>query len=132
LPGANPADDFHTYAVEWRQGEIRWYVDHYLFATQRQSDVRYNSKGEAVALKHKGWFTEYFSQTDGELKTYWTSAPFDQEFFLILNLAVGGNWPENVNNKGIDASAFTNGQRFIVDYVRVYQCASDPSTGKGC
>ncbi|WP_337881354.1 family 16 glycosylhydrolase [Rheinheimera sp.] len=133
LPGgANPADDFHTYAVEWQQGELRWYVDNYLFATQRQTEVRFNSKGEAVGLKHKGWFTEYFSQTDGALKTFWSSAPFDQEFFLILNLAVGGNWPENVNNKGIDASAFSNGQRFIVDYVRVYQCASNPDTGKGC
>ncbi|TMP75912.1 glycosyl hydrolase family 16, partial [Pseudoalteromonas phenolica] len=42
--GVNPADDFHTYAVEWQEGEIRWYVDGYLYATQRQSEVRYNSK----------------------------------------------------------------------------------------
>ncbi|MEQ2354517.1 family 16 glycosylhydrolase [Pseudoalteromonas piscicida] len=130
--GVNPADDFHTYAVEWQEGEIRWYVDGYLYATQRQSEVRYNSKQEAVGLKHRGWFAEYYEQGSGELVTHWDSAPFDQQFHLILNLAVGGDWPENVNNKGIDSDAFVNGQSFVVDYVRVYECGSNPETGKGC
>jgi beta-glucanase (GH16 family) len=130
--GANPADDFHTYALEWQEGEIRWYVDDYLYATQRQSDVRYNAKDEAVGLSHRGWFAEYFDQATGALKTHWDKAPFDQEFYMILNLAVGGNWPENVNNGGIDPTAFANGQRFQIDYVRVYECASNPDTGKGC
>src|SRR5690606_35696004 len=101
-------------------------------ATQRQSKVRYNSKGEPVGLSHRGWFAEYFNQSSGELEVHWDAAPFDQEFFMILNLAVGGNWPENVNNLGIDAAAFADGQRFEVDYVRVYECAANPSTGKGC
>jgi beta-glucanase (GH16 family) len=130
--GVNPADDFHTYAIEWQEGEIRWYVDGYLYATQRQSVVRYNSRDEAIGLSHRGWFAEYFDQSSGELQTHWDAAPYDQEFFMILNLAVGGNWPENVNNLGIDASAFAEGQSFIIDYVRVYQCAANPSTGKGC
>ncbi|WP_273021626.1 glycoside hydrolase family 16 protein [Rheinheimera sp.] len=130
--GMNPADDFHTYAVEWQEGEIRWYVDGYLFATQRQSKVRYNSKGEADGLSQRGWFAEYFNQSSGELEVHWDAAPFDQEFFMILNLAVGGNWPENVNNLGVDAAAFADGQRFEIDYVRVYECAANPSTGKGC
>lgn len=130
--GKNPADDFHTYAVEWQQGEIRWYVDDYLYATQRQSDVRFNSKGQAVGLKHRGWFSEYYDQVTGKLTTFWNSSPYDQKFFLILNHAVGGNWPENVNNKGIDAAAFAKGNAYVVDYVRVYQCEANPSTGKGC
>jgi len=130
--GQNPADDFHTYAIEWQEGEIRWYVDDYLYATQRQSQVRYNSKGEAVGLAHRGWFAEYFEQGSGELTTHWDEAPFDQTFYFLLNLAVGGNWPENVNELGIDESAFAEGQRFEIDYVRVYECASDPLTGKGC
>lgn len=130
--GVNPADSFHTYAVEWQEGEIRWYVDDYLYATQRQSKVRYNANGEAVGLAHRGWFAEYFNIINGELETHWDAAPFDQKFYLILNLAVGGNWPENVNNLGIDASAFADGQRFQIDYVRVYECATNPVTGKGC
>ena len=129
---ANPADDFHTYAIEWQEGEIRWYVDNYLFATQRKSTVRYNSKDEAVGLSHRGWFTEYYDNITGELTSYWSNAPYDQEFYLIMNFAVGGNWPENVNNLGIDASVFENGQTFEIDYVRVYQCAQEPEKGKGC
>ncbi|KPH91517.1 glycosyl hydrolase family 16 [Pseudoalteromonas undina] len=130
--GMNPADDFHTYAIEWQEGEIRWYVDGYLYATQRRSEVRYNSKNEPVGLKHKGWFAEYFEQGNGELTTHWDNAPFDKDFYLILNNAVGGDWPENVNNLGVDAAAFAQGQSFEIDYVRVYECASDPATGKGC
>jgi len=130
--GINPADGFHTYAIEWQAGEIRWYVDDYLYATQRQSTVRYNSKDQAVGLAHQGWFAEYFDAVTGELTTHWDTAPFDQQFFMILNFAVGGNWPENVNNLGVDASAFENGQAFEIDYVRVYQCNQNPDTGKGC
>ncbi len=130
--GMNPADDFHTYAIEWQEGEIRWYVDGYLYATQRRSEVRYNSKDEPVGLKHKGWFAEYFEQGNGELTTHWDNAPFDKDFYLILNNAVGGDWSENVNNLGVDAAAFAQGQSFEIDYVRVYECASDPGTGKGC
>jgi len=130
--GANPADDFHTYAIEWQEGEIRWYMDNYLYATQRQSMVRYNSKDEAVGLAHQGWFTEYYDQLTGELTTYWDNAPFDKEFYLILNFAVGGDWPENVNNTGVDDSAFGAENKFEIDYVRVYQCMADTETGKGC
>jgi len=130
--GASPADDFHTYAIEWQEGEIRWYVDDYLYATQRKSTIRTNSKGEAVGLSHRGWFAEYFDQITGELTTYWNNAPFDQDFHMILNLAVGGHWPENVNNMGIDESAFANGQHFEIDYVRVYQCVQNEVTGRGC
>ena len=130
--GTNPADDFHTYAIEWQEGEIRWYVDDYLYATQMKSEVRYLSTGASQGLIHRGWFAEYFDIITGELETHWDSAPFDQDFFMILNLAVGGDWPSNVNDTGIDASAFENGQSYEVDYVRVFECASDPVTGKGC
>lgn len=130
--GENPADDFHTYAIEWQEGEIRWYMDDYLYATQRRSEVRYNANGEAVGLSHRGWFAEYYDQTTGELTTFWDNAPYDQEFYLILNFAVGGAWPTAVNETGIDEAAFTQGQTFEIDYVRVYECASNPLTGAGC
>ena len=130
--GANPADDFHTYTIEWQEGEIRWYMDGFLYQTQRQSDVRFNSRDEAVGLAHRGWFAEYFDTVTGDLTTFWNTAPYDQDFHLILNLAVGGSFPENTNNGGIDPTAFTNGQSFIIDHVRVYECATDPDTGRGC
>ncbi len=128
----NPADDFHTYAIEWQEGEFRWYVDDYLYATQRRSTVRNNSKDEPVGLSHRGWFTENFNIVSGELETQWENAPFDQRFHLLLNFAVGGNWPSSVNDTGIDASAFESGQSYLVDYVRVFQCQQDTLTGKGC
>eukprot|EP00581_Thalassiosira_minuscula_P035329 CAMPEP_0184449838 /NCGR_PEP_ID=MMETSP0740-20130409/5359_1 /TAXON_ID=385413 /ORGANISM="Thalassiosira miniscula, Strain CCMP1093" /LENGTH=682 /DNA_ID=CAMNT_0026820019 /DNA_START=54 /DNA_END=2098 /DNA_ORIENTATION=+ len=132
-PASNPADGFHTYAIEWQEGEIRWYMDGYLYATQMASEVRFNSKGEAVGLKHRGWFAEYFDIATGEQQTFWDASPFDQDFHIILNVAVGGNWPENVNNLGIDETAFAGeGQSMVVDYVRVYECAADPLTGAGC
>lgn len=132
VAGVNPSEAFHTYAIEWQEGEIRWYVDDYLYATQRQSDVFYNSQEQAAGLVHRGWFSENFDLVTGELTAKWEAAPFDQEFFMILNLAVGGNWSENVNNLGVDVDAFTAGQHLEVDYIRVYECNQNPNTGKGC
>jgi hypothetical protein len=42
--------------------------------------------------------------------------PFDQDFYVILNFAVGGNWG---GAQGVDANIWP--QEFLVDYVRVYQ-----------
>lgn len=111
---ANPADDFHTYALEWEDGEIRWYVDDVHFATQRDTS----------------WYSQFVQ--DGTLKDAPVGAPFDSlsKYHLLLNLAVGGNWAGNVNNTGVDASVFP--QTMLVDYVRIYQCSASPSTGKGC
>lgn len=109
----NPADDFHTYAIEWQAGEIRWYVDGAHYATQTEN----------------GWYTQY-SNEQGTMINGQDSAPFDQTFHLIVNFAVGGNWPSEVNEGGIDESVFP--QRFEIDYVRVYQCSIDTETGKGC
>jgi beta-glucanase (GH16 family) len=113
LPGnANPADDFHTYAIEWEEGEIRWYVDDHHFATQTAD----------------GWWSQY--KKNGMLVNAPHNAPFDERFHLLLNLAVGGNWSANANHGGIDSSVFP--QTLLVDYVRVYQCSKDLETGKGC
>ena len=132
-PTASPASDFNTYVIEWQEGEIRWYFNDILFATQRQSKLSVSSTGEVVGLSHRGWYAELYDIATGELKTDYSAAPFDQDFFMILNLAVGGTWPTNANEGGIDASAFADaGQTFEVDYVRVYQCTADPASGKGC
>jgi beta-glucanase (GH16 family) len=97
--GKSPADDFHTYAIEWQEGEISWFVDGVRYATQRSSE----------------WFTD----AKQIMPDITASAPFDQRFHLLLNLAVGGNWAGNVNDKGVDQSVFP--QSMLVDFVRVYQ-----------
>ncbi|MBN23551.1 MAG: glucan endo-1,3-beta-D-glucosidase [Alteromonadaceae bacterium] len=124
--GENPADDFHVYAIEWEEGEIRWYVDGVLYETQRKSTLNYNDNGDANGLAHRGWYTEHSGDT------LWNNAPFDERFHLLLNFAVGGSWPEAVNQGGVDASAFDGTNRFLIDYVRVYECANSPSNGLGC
>ncbi len=100
-PATSVVSDYHTYAIEWEAGEIRFYVDDVHYATQISD----------------GWYTAA-SQVP--------AAPFDQPFHLILNVAVGGNWPGNP-----DASSQFP-QQMSVDFVRVYQCASGRTDGKGC
>ncbi len=94
LGGDNFADQFHIYAVEWEEGEIRWYVDDALFMTRTSS---------------QWWSAGAPSNPE---------APFDQEFYLLLNTAVGG-WYTGCT----DASCVTADlpQQYLVDYVRVYE-----------
>jgi beta-glucanase (GH16 family) len=87
------SDQFHHFALEWDPGEIRWYVDGSLYQT----------------------LTNWYSQKDGEAAEYTWPAPFDREFYLQLNLAVGGNWP------GYPDASTEFPQKLEVDYVRVYE-----------
>ena len=80
------ADDYHLYAVEWEPKVIRFYVDGNLYATRTPTDLPQGTK--------------------------WV---YDHPFFMILNLAVGGDWPGAPDN----ATVFP--QTMLVDYVRVYK-----------
>jgi beta-glucanase (GH16 family) len=80
------ADDFHVYAVEWEKDVIRWYVDDKLYETVKARDLPPGGK--------------------------WV---FDRPFFLLLNLAIGGDWPGSPDDK----TKFP--AEMAVDYVRVYQ-----------
>lgn len=93
LENGSFASDFHEYSVEWEPGEIRWYID-----------------GECY-LTVNDWFTAVEGEDE---KPY--PAPFDQPFFVQMNLAVGGTWPGNP-----DASTDFDKAEFEIDYVRVYQ-----------
>lgn len=86
--------EFHVYAVEWDPGEIRFYLD-----------------GE-MYFKTSDWFTK--KDGFGEI-TY--PAPFDQSFYMIFNVAVGGNWPGNPDK----TTKFGKNAQMVVDYVKVYQ-----------
>jgi len=90
-PSSSVVDNFHVYSIEWEPTEIRWYVDGTLYQTQ----------------------TDWWSDA-GEYP-----APFNQRFHIILNVAVGGNWPGSPNNN----TSFP--QTMTVDYVRAYQWNED-------
>ena len=87
------SEEYHVFDVEWEPGKISWYVDGKLIHTE----------------------DNWYSATEGQGEiTY--PAPFDQPFYIILNLAVGGNWPGNPD----DTTDIKN-SAYYIDYVKVYQ-----------
>ncbi len=90
LPGGS-VTNFHIYLLEWTTNAINWFVDGLLYETQ----------------------------------TNWSSsigpypAPFDRPFFLIMNLAVGGNYLGNPSTNAINANS-TFPAEVQVDYLRIY------------
>ena len=98
FPDGDGTENWHTYSIEWDRGEIRWYVDDSLYSTQTD------------------WYSEGFSYP----------APFDQNFYIILNLAVGGHF-DGIDGIYADPATFASGDKnFDIDYVRVYEnTASD-------
>ena len=90
--GADSVTNFHVYALEWATNSIKWSVDGQLYETQ----------------------------------TWWWSsggpypAPFDQPFYLIMNLAVGGNFGGNPDGTTVFPS------EMLLDYMRVYDEAAAP------
>jgi beta-glucanase (GH16 family) len=83
--GQRFADDYHVFAIEWEKDVVRWYVDGNLYQTRTPKDLPSGAK--------------------------WV---YDHPFFLLLNLAVGGQWPGNPD------AMTTFPQTLKVDYVRVY------------
>ena len=77
--------DYHLYAIEWDASQIRWYVDDTLYQT--------------------GTIQNNVSNTGA----------FHQSFFILLNFALGGNFP----NQPVDESLLP--ANMYVDYVRVYK-----------
>jgi hypothetical protein len=93
LPGGGRfSDGYHTFRVDWYRDRIEWYIDGNLYHTRTPADVQ-------------GF--------------QWV---FNHPFFMIMNLAVGGNWPGSPNG----STVFPQEVRF--DYVRVYQQVFQPPT----
>ena len=83
---ANVDTEFHVYSIIWDKDKISFFID----------DVQYFL---------------FENDQQGNYKTW----PFDQRFHLLINVAVGGDWPGNPDNS-------TNFPRkMLVDYVRVYE-----------
>ncbi|GGM28801.1 hypothetical protein GCM10011351_13500 [Paraliobacillus quinghaiensis] len=93
FPDGQDITDFNVYAVEWEPGEIRWYVNGDLYQTLNNWNT--TSKGNPAKFAYP--------------------APFDQEFFMILNLAIGGWY-----GGGPDETTPIPGD-VKVDYVRAYE-----------
>lgn len=81
----NIADDFHTYAIEWDENQITWFYDGEAYHTVTREDVG-----------SRPWV-------------------FDQPFFFIINLAIGGTLGGMVSPQTVFPA------QYLVDYVRVYE-----------
>jgi beta-glucanase (GH16 family) len=79
-------DSFHVYTIEWTTNKIIWSVDSNSYFTYADPGYGFNA-----------W-------------------PYNSDFYMILNVAIGGNWG---GQKGVDDSIFP--QQMLIDYVRVYQ-----------
>ena len=95
FPPGDSVANFHLYAVEWTKSAIRWFVDGHLYETQ----------------------TAWWSSSAADSRNPYP-APFDQPFYIIMNLAVGGDFGGNPT----DSTAFPG--EIQVDYVRVYRDAA--------
>ena len=86
-------DNFHVYSIEWSPEDIKFFLDDNNYFTFKKSDV----------MAGQQW-------------------AFDKTYYLILNLAIGGNWGGGDSRFppfGIDDNLFP--QKLLIDYVRVYQ-----------
>lgn len=86
LPSGRFDEDFHVFAVEWDPGRIAFYVDDHLYHLATSGQVPPGGR--------------------------WV---FDDPFFIILNVAVGGNFVGPVG------ASTTFPQTMLVDYVRVFE-----------
>ena len=86
-PAADSTEDFHIYGLRHTPEKLIWYYD-----------------GEEKYVLEK------------EKDADWTSWPFDDNFYLILNLAVGGGWG---GLKGVDMEGMP--ARYQIDYVRIFE-----------
>jgi beta-glucanase (GH16 family) len=103
MDAANWFTNWHTYSIEWSPTYVRWSVDG--FVMQETPTTPHTLVGNS------GVSTE----------------EFHRPFYIILNLAVGGDWPEHAGLTGNDHPTWGNPatatypQNMDVDYVRVYQ-----------
>ncbi len=89
----NTTTNFHTYTFDWTTNAMLFYVDGHLYQTQ----------------------TSWGTSVGGQSYPF----PFNQPFFFIMNLAIGGNYIGNPTTSAINAGSVFPGE-IQVDYLRIY------------
>jgi len=97
MPNGGSVTNFHVYRIDWTTNSLTWYVDGLAYQTQTN------------------WYSTGYSYP----------APFNQPFYLIMNLSVGGNFLGNPSTNSIDINTPFPGEE-QVDYVRAYNWTSAP------
>ena len=101
LPSGTYGSDWHTFAVEWLPNSISWYMDDICLGT----------------------LNDWFSRAKYQAADFTYGAPFDREFYAILNFAVGGSWPGDPNSTESSYSDYDgpNYPTYYIDYVKYSQ-----------
>ncbi|KAJ7234461.1 glycoside hydrolase family 16 protein, partial [Mycena rebaudengoi] len=139
------SSDFHTYVMEWTEEWLRIYVDTRLHTLL---DMKFNEP-----FFQRGEFPETFRTPEGKLEalqnpwvnaTVKNAAPFDQDFYLIMNVAVGSTnswfpdgqgdkpWLDHAGNPPVDFIKAQNkwlptwpekveDRALVVDYVKMWK-----------
>lgn len=89
----NLSDDFHLYAVEWDENKIQWFFDNVLIKTETKTPNTLSPPSNSS----NAW-------------------PWNTDYYMILNLAVGGTYTGGPSASEVELTKAT----FEVDYVRVY------------
>jgi hypothetical protein len=107
-PGSACQGNFHTYRFEWDQSvtpnQLRWYVDGQQFHSVSQSQVD---------------------------ATTWANMTNHAGYFLLLNVAIGGGFPDGVNGSATPTGATTPGVPMLVDYVAAWTSGGTGGGGTG-
>ena len=105
---ALPSDEFHVWTLEWGEGLMRFYLD-----------------------GRKYWERTYADWSSASPRAQSNPvAPFDQPFYIMANLAIGGGLAEKNNDKGV-APGITPAA-LQIDWIRIYQCSADRDKGLAC
>ncbi|WP_433041334.1 carbohydrate-binding protein [Dactylosporangium sp. CS-033363] len=95
-PGSNCQGNFHTYAIEWDASVspqvLRWYVDG----------------------------VQFHAVTQNQVGSYWADMTGHEGYFILLNVAMGGAFPNGVAGSSTPTSGTASGVPMLVDYVAVY------------
>jgi len=100
--GQTFANDYHVYSLVWEEDNVKWYVDGTFF----------------FKVSRDQWYSVAAPNNP--------NAPFDQPFYLIMNLAIGGHFDGGLTPDPSDIPATMQ-----VDYVRVYKEGDDNGNGNG-
>ena len=94
VASGSTVSEWHTYTLEWRSNEIKWSID-----------------GVVTSTQTKWWSSNVKPPaSDNDLNAW--PAPFDKPFYLLINLAVGGNFDGNPSATTPDKA------EMVVDYIR--------------
>lgn len=103
--------DFHVYSLIWTPTRMDFLMDSQVFHSETLQRSFNNAKAGVSPYKEDG-------------------QPFDQYFYLIINLAVGGNFFGPSESQALtaqQAKAWAS-PRYVLDYVRVYQLPTGASS----